>query len=190
MERTEGTPREQRVETLATPIRNEMKETPKTDSKDTTIEMAVEYVFRVHLSNRVVGIRFLRKLTTQRDLLAAGRFNPQRFEPINNLMFVTIDCINLNFMRQQAVFNMIQDIFEALPVSECTLWFQFIEDNIDALGKIVVNAPAVRAFVGLMKRLSKTNDVIFCGRILMALSRVCFFLGLNVFIFLDNAFIR
>jgi len=31
---------------------------------------------------------------------------------------------------------------------------------------------AVRAFTGLMKRLSKTNDIVFCGRILMTLSRM------------------
>jgi len=31
---------------------------------------------------------------------------------------------------------------------------------------------AVRALTGLMKRLSKTNDIVFCGRVLMTLSRI------------------
>lgn len=88
-------------------------------------------------------------------------------------MLLSLDLIDRKLWRHQGAFVMIQDIFEAFPVAECSAWFQFIDENVDALNKIGnQNTAAVRAFAGLMKRLSKTTDVVFSGKILMSLSQV------------------
>jgi len=98
---------------------------------------------------------------------------------INASLKLCIEMAGKLVVRYQTVFILIQDTFEALSTKECVEWFTFIEKNTDDLRQILrgandanVNGLAVRALTGLMKRLSKTNDIVFCGRILMTLSRM------------------
>uniref|UniRef100_A0A6B2L1W3 THO complex subunit 1 n=1 Tax=Arcella intermedia TaxID=1963864 RepID=A0A6B2L1W3_9EUKA len=103
----------------------------------------------------------------------------KNFESLNNNITISIELTKNSAIRAQTLFLLIQEAFEAMSTKECEEWFKFIESNTDHLHQILsttndknANGHAVRALAGLLRRLSKTNDVLFCGRILLSLSRI------------------
>ena len=59
-------------------------------------------------------------------------------QKVDELLLLCIACTKAKFVRGKAVFTLIQDIFESLSADECKEWFEFIEKNVEALGKVCV----------------------------------------------------
>jgi len=84
------------------------------------------------------------------------------------------------YLRVALIPLLFSDVFEALPIQQASDWFSFVEDNITEISNLIASEPVassasaflVRAFMTLIKRLSRSSDVTFCGRILMCLSKI------------------
>jgi hypothetical protein len=121
-------------------------------------------------------------------------------DAINQLLLLAVQMAKqppeAAYLRLNAVPMMILDVFEGLPIEQIVHWFPFIEENIDLIAVFflslfcarshfqslvsdagdqaaqIMGGAMVRAFMSVIKRLSKSSDVIFSGRILMCLSKV------------------
>jgi len=107
-----------------------------------------------------------------------------KFDRINSLLTFSIQLITkyVTILRVITLATLIQDVFEAFSISETSDWFIYLEDNIGAISYVIQHENKdrhlqtrgflLKSFMLFMKRLSKSNDVILCGRILIYLSKL------------------
>lgn len=72
------------------------------------------------------------------------------------------------------IFQLLEDLTEVSTIKDCKEVFGYIEGKQETLGKLELfnrgKLVMLRTCNQLLRRLSKTNDVVFCGRILMFLA--------------------
>ncbi|GJP57250.1 hypothetical protein CLOM_g16276 [Closterium sp. NIES-68] len=90
------------------------------------------------------------------------------------LLDVVLQLCSQGRMEGGVVFQLLEDLMEQSPISDCQLVFSYIESKQQILGKehILQRGKLVllRACNQLVRRLSKANDLVFCGRVLMFLA--------------------
>jgi hypothetical protein len=71
----------------------------------------------------------------------------------------------------------VQDLVESQTVDECSVYFGLVEKHADALGNVIVNEQRallslLRICIELLRRMSKAEHAVLCGRILLLLAKV------------------
>ncbi|CAI5525098.1 unnamed protein product [Closterium sp. Naga37s-1] len=90
------------------------------------------------------------------------------------LLDVVLHLCEAGRMEGGVVFQLLEDLMDQSPIADCHLVFSYIESKQHVLakehilqrGKLVL----LRACNQLVRRLSKANDLVFCGRVLMFLA--------------------
>ncbi|CAI4224159.1 unnamed protein product [Auanema sp. JU1783] len=86
-----------------------------------------------------------------------------------------VDLCKQGYITKSLSVTMLQDIFEVSKIERCELLFNIVEENISLLKQPPLGAlcqtSVLRMCNDLLKRLSRTVDTSFCGRILFFLSR-------------------
>ncbi|CAI7868548.1 unnamed protein product, partial [Closterium sp. NIES-54] len=90
------------------------------------------------------------------------------------LLDVVLHLCEAGRMEGGVVFQLLEDLMDQSPIAHCHLVFSYIESKQHVLakehilqrGKLVL----LRACNQLVRRLSKANDLVFCGRVLMFLA--------------------
>jgi hypothetical protein len=95
---------------------------------------------------------------------------------LKNVFQQTIWLTQHNYLQNLAVFYLLDSIFEVRTIRECEQLFELLEENTKPLSEIVLQIPeqyrgnSVKPMTALLKRLSKSNDTVFSGRILSFLA--------------------
>ncbi|KAI5778894.1 THO complex, subunit THOC1 [Geopyxis carbonaria] len=99
-----------------------------------------------------------------------------RILAIGNLLDFALICSENRTADINLPFNLLEDLFDTQTVPMCGLLFNHPESRVDRLRKILSDGkggglPLLRTCNELLRRLSKAEDTIFCGRILIFLSK-------------------
>ncbi|OIV92408.1 hypothetical protein TanjilG_23008 [Lupinus angustifolius] len=94
---------------------------------------------------------------------------------IPRLLDITLYLCEKEHIEGGMIFQLLEDLTEMSTMENCKDVFGYIESKQDILGKRELFARGklvmLRTCNQLLRRLSKANDVVFCGRILMFLAR-------------------
>ncbi|KAK7281638.1 hypothetical protein RIF29_09807 [Crotalaria pallida] len=94
---------------------------------------------------------------------------------IPRLLDITLYLCEKEHIEGGMIFQLLEDLTEMSTMENCKDIFGYIESKQDILGKQELFARGklvmLRTCNQLLRRLSKANDVVFCGRILMFLAR-------------------
>jgi THO complex subunit 1 len=109
------------------------------------------------------------------DQLLLSNINSNSWQESNvkSLFNIVLWMIKNDLIQNVYFFAFIDAIFDTRTIQECERMFSYLEENAQELARIVhaIEDPNIRArvlkpLVGLMKRLSRTTDTEFCGRVL------------------------
>eukprot|EP00850_Spirogloea_muscicola_P001667 SM000006S19432 [mRNA] locus=s6:733374:739060:+ [translate_table: standard] len=93
---------------------------------------------------------------------------------VTKLLDITLYLCEHQHVEGGLVFTLLEDTTEYCTIADCKEVFAFIESKQDTLGKEHLSSRGkllmLRTCNLLLRRLSKTYDVVFCGRILMFLT--------------------
>ncbi|VDN60069.1 unnamed protein product [Dracunculus medinensis] len=106
---------------------------------------------------------------------------------IQKLLILTFEMAKEDFCAKATTVAIIQDVFDTISIKKCEKLFFIIEDNLSQWKTALFYEPCknmiLRMCNDLLKRLSRTIDTSFCGRILVLLARalpLCEKSGLNL----------
>ncbi|VDM18968.1 unnamed protein product [Wuchereria bancrofti] len=106
---------------------------------------------------------------------------------LRQLLAVTFQAAKEDFCAKGTTVAVIQDVFDVSPVKHCEKLFVIVEDNLPQWKMGIFYEPCknmiLRMCNDLLKRLSRTVDTSFCGRILVLLAHalpLCEKSGLNL----------
>uniref|UniRef100_A0A8R1XK83 Death domain-containing protein n=1 Tax=Onchocerca volvulus TaxID=6282 RepID=A0A8R1XK83_ONCVO len=113
--------------------------------------------------------------------------NNEQESLLRQLLAVTFQAAKEDFCAKGTTVAVVQDIFDVSPVKRCEELFVIVEDNLSQWKMSIFYEPCknmiLRMCNDLLKRLSRTVDTSFCGRILVLLARalpLCEKSGLNL----------
>ncbi|KAJ4777437.1 THO complex subunit 1 [Rhynchospora pubera] len=93
---------------------------------------------------------------------------------IPNLLDIVLYLCERGHVEGGVIFQLLEDLTEMSTIKDCKEVFAYIESKQDVLGKQELFSRGklvmLRTCNQLLRRLSKANDVVFCGRILMFLA--------------------
>uniref|UniRef100_A0A0E0NNM3 THO complex subunit 1 n=1 Tax=Oryza rufipogon TaxID=4529 RepID=A0A0E0NNM3_ORYRU len=94
--------------------------------------------------------------------------------PITRLLDIVLYLCERGHVEGGMVFQLLEDLTEMSTIKDCKDVFGYIESKQDVLGKQELfgrgKLVMLRTCNQLLRRLSKANDVVFCGRIIMFLA--------------------
>ncbi|KAF0932849.1 hypothetical protein E2562_012173 [Oryza meyeriana var. granulata] len=94
--------------------------------------------------------------------------------PITRLLDIVLYLCERGHVEGGMVFQLLEDLTEMSTINDCKDVFGYIESKQDVLGKQELfgrgKLVMLRTCNQLLRRLSKANDVVFCGRIIMFLA--------------------
>ncbi|KAL5217538.1 hypothetical protein ABZP36_018222 [Zizania latifolia] len=94
--------------------------------------------------------------------------------PITRLLDIVLYLCERGHVEGGMVFQLLEDLTEMSTIKDCKYVFGYIESKQDVLGKQELfgrgKLVMLRTCNQLLRRLSKANDVVFCGRIIMFLA--------------------
>ncbi|XP_024521962.1 THO complex subunit 1 [Selaginella moellendorffii] len=95
---------------------------------------------------------------------------------ITRLLDIVLYLCEKTHVEGGMVFQLLEDLTEVSTIKDCKEVFAYIEGKQEVLGKTELfgrgKLVMLRTCNQLLRRLSKANDVVFCGRILMFLAHV------------------
>eukprot|EP00246_Nothoceros_aenigmaticus_P008090 TRINITY_DN22580_c0_g1_i1.p1 TRINITY_DN22580_c0_g1~~TRINITY_DN22580_c0_g1_i1.p1 ORF type:complete len:631 (+),score=143.69 TRINITY_DN22580_c0_g1_i1:416-2308(+) len=93
---------------------------------------------------------------------------------ITRLLDIVLHLCEKGHVEGGMVFQLLEDLTEVSTIKDCKEIFAYIESKQETLGKAELfgrgKLVMLRTCNQLLRRLSKSNDVVFCGRILMFLA--------------------
>ncbi|XP_022102620.1 THO complex subunit 1-like isoform X2 [Acanthaster planci] len=96
----------------------------------------------------------------------------QHFTSLINL---SIEAVHLGICSPATPFLLLTDVFESVPISVCDTVFRFVEERVDTWKSNVLYTSGknflLRMCNDLLRRLSKSQNTVFCGRIQLFLAR-------------------
>ncbi|KAM3718372.1 THO complex subunit [Dirofilaria immitis] len=117
----------------------------------------------------------------------AQHANNEQESLLRQLLAVTFQAAKEDFCAKGTTVAVVQDIFDVSPVKRCEELFIIVEDNLPQWKMGIFYEPCknmiLRMCNDLLKRLSRTVDTSFCGRILVLLAHalpLCEKSGLNL----------
>jgi hypothetical protein len=155
------------------------------DHEQTDYQTIVETVFRKHL------VMLLKQHSEMYNNMGMELDDP--LAKINDTLLLSLALSSHKYVKKEGgdyappylrvplIPLLFSDVFEALPIQQASQWFSFVENNITHISTLIASerppsssasAFLVRSFMSLIKRLSRSSDVTFCGRILMCLSKI------------------
>uniref|UniRef100_A0A665U5Y8 Death domain-containing protein n=1 Tax=Echeneis naucrates TaxID=173247 RepID=A0A665U5Y8_ECHNA len=136
------------------PLINAFNQTPGNETeKKTTLDQALR---------GVLGDQIVRKLSSCDDYLS--------------LIYLSIDAVTEGICSATTPFLLLGDVLDCLPLDQCDKIFSFVEENVSTwksnsfytAGKNYL----LRMCNDLLRRLSKSQNTVFCGRIQLFLARL------------------
>merc|ERR1712130_67619 len=114
----------------------------------------------------------MKKITSKKN--SQSDFPP---ESLMILMDLALCVTKLGFMESTAPFSLLESVFDYQTIQGCCKIFEFLESRIEFLRSPelwtkLAQLAFLRICNGLLRRLSKTNNTIFCGKILMLMAYV------------------
>lgn len=93
---------------------------------------------------------------------------------VTRLLDIVLYLCEKGYVEGGMIFQLLEDLTEVSTIKDCKEVFGYIEGKQETLGKSELfgrgKLVMLRTCNQLLRRLSKTNDVVFCGRILMFLA--------------------
>ncbi|GFU58681.1 THO complex subunit 1 [Nephila pilipes] len=113
---------------------------------------------------------------TMREVLLDLIRNGANITLLERVFQFSIDAAILDVVAGNAPVLVIGDMFESSTIAECEQFFSFVESRVDIFKKDiffrVCKNHLLRSCNDLLKRLSRSQNTVFCGRILMFLARI------------------
>uniref|UniRef100_H3CSS6 THO complex 1 n=2 Tax=Tetraodon nigroviridis TaxID=99883 RepID=H3CSS6_TETNG len=134
----------------------------------------------VNAFNQIPGSETEKKTTLDQAL--RGVLGDQIVEPKSScdeylsLIYLSIDCVTEGICSATTPFVLLGDVLDCLPLHQCDKIFSFVEENVSTwksnsfytAGKNYL----LRMCNDLLRRLSKSQNTVFCGRIQLFLARL------------------
>jgi THO complex subunit 1 len=101
-----------------------------------------------------------------------GAVPGRKYEDVGLLIDIALWLGREKMIESAASLELVRDFFLSHTIEECQQFFALLEDRADQLARAIVgdaraNNTLLRALSEVRKRLSRTNDLVFAGRILM-----------------------
>ncbi|XP_071807564.1 THO complex subunit 1-like [Asterias amurensis] len=91
------------------------------------------------------------------------------------LINLSIEAVHLGICSPATPFLLLSDVFESVTINTCDKVFRFVEDRVNTWKSNVLYTSGknylLRMCNDLLRRLSKSQDTVFCGRIQLFLAR-------------------
>nr|XP_055059017.1 THO complex subunit 1 [Misgurnus anguillicaudatus] len=97
-------------------------------------------------------------------------------EDFLSLIYISIDCVTEGICSATSPFLLLGDVLDCLPLDQCEKIFSFVEENVATWKSNTFYSAGknylLRMCNDLLRRLSKTQNTVFCGRIQLFLARL------------------
>ena len=96
----------------------------------------------------------------------------RKYEDVGLLIDIALWLGREKMIESAAPLELVRDFFLSHTIEECQQFFALLEERADQLSRAIIgdtraNNTLLRALSEVRKRLSRTNDLVFAGRILM-----------------------
>uniref|UniRef100_A0A3Q1HHN6 Death domain-containing protein n=1 Tax=Anabas testudineus TaxID=64144 RepID=A0A3Q1HHN6_ANATE len=94
-----------------------------------------------------------------------------------SLIYLSIDAVTEGICSATTPFLLLGDVLDCLPLDQCDKIFSFVEENVSTWKSYLSNTiqiilPSYLMCNDLLRRLSKSQNTVFCGRIQLFLARL------------------
>ncbi|KAI7810269.1 THO complex subunit 1, partial [Triplophysa rosa] len=97
-------------------------------------------------------------------------------EDFLSLIYISIDCVTEGICSATSPFLLLGDVLDCLPLDQCDKIFCFVEEKVSTWKSNTFYSAGknylLRMCNDLLRRLSKTQNTVFCGRIQLFLARL------------------
>ncbi|XP_056599007.1 THO complex subunit 1 [Triplophysa dalaica] len=97
-------------------------------------------------------------------------------EDFLSLIFISIECVTEGICSATSPFLLLGDVLDCLPLDQCDKIFCFVEEKVSTWKSNTFYSAGknylLRMCNDLLRRLSKTQNTVFCGRIQLFLARL------------------
>ena len=94
---------------------------------------------------------------------------------IEKLINLSIDIAKADLISYTCPVTLLVDVFDVKPLDSCEVLFKFVEDNVSVFKEDTFFTPCknhlLRMCNDLLRRLSRSQNTVFCGRILLFLAK-------------------
>uniref|UniRef100_A0A672L1H1 Death domain-containing protein n=1 Tax=Sinocyclocheilus grahami TaxID=75366 RepID=A0A672L1H1_SINGR len=90
-------------------------------------------------------------------------------EDFLSLIYISIDVVTEGVCSATTPFLLLGDVLDCLPLDQCDKIFSFVEENVSTWKSYSLLRMCLR---NLLRRLSKSQNTVFCGRIQLFLARL------------------
>jgi hypothetical protein len=106
------------------------------------------------------------------EIEGAPAATSRKYEDVGLLIDIALWLGREKMIESAAPLELVRDFFLSHTIEECQQFFALLEDRADQLSRAIIgdtraNNTLLRALSEVRKRLSRTNDLVFAGRILM-----------------------
>ena len=118
----------------------------------------------------------LRELTVENaaknilyPILNSARIQDSAFVDVWNLLDIIQGCVDRDLCSTQLVLLLVEEVMDSLSIADCHIAFNFLESRREAimsgLGTSSKELVVLRTCNELLRRLSRAEDPVFCGRV-------------------------